>query len=114
MYRKLDYIIKHSEVSEKMIEAYLVKRVKELGGVCLKYSNPGMVGYPDRVVLLPHGVSVWVELKSRGRKPSKTQTLRMEQLRALGCNVTVVDSREGVDNLLGGLEFLDVLRIVKR
>ena len=96
-------ILHHSELSEKSIERYLFDRVRQAGGVCLKYSNPNMDGYPDRVALLPGGVSVWVELKSRGRKPTKLQMLRIESLRLMGHRVYVIDSREGVDLMMSEL-----------
>ena len=103
MKKSVDNIVHHSELSEKAIERYLFDRVRQAGGVCLKYSNPNMGGYPDRVALLPGGVSVWVELKSRGRKPTKLQMLRIESLRLLGHRVYVIDSREGVDLMMSEL-----------
>ena len=39
MKKQVENIVRHSEVSEKAIEAYLVKRCKESGLLCLKYSN---------------------------------------------------------------------------
>ena len=44
MSKKIDNIVRHAEVSEKAIERYLAACVKELGGICLKYANAGMVG----------------------------------------------------------------------
>ena len=67
MKKQVENIVRHSEVSEKAIEAYLVKRCKESGLLCLKYSNANTTGYPDRLVCLPHGNVVWVELKSKGK-----------------------------------------------
>lgn len=43
---------------------------------------------------------MWVELKSRGRKPTKLQALRHEELTRLGHIVSVVDSKAKVDELL--------------
>lgn len=109
MEKKIENIVKHADVSEKVTEAYLVRRIKDLGGVCLKYSNPGVVGYPDRVAVLPGGVTVWVEVKSRGKRPNKVQQLRHEQLRRLGHNVAVVESKQQVDFLLAGVNFISGL-----
>ena len=100
MNKSVENILHHADVSEKAIERYLFDRVRQAGGVCLKYSNPNMAGYPDRVAVMPDGVTVWVELKSRGRKPTKLQMLRIESLRELGHRVYVIDSREGVDLML--------------
>lgn len=97
---KVENIVRHAEVSEKAIERYLVERVKELGGICLKYSNANMVGYPDRVVLLPGGVTIWIELKSKGRRPEKIQQIRIAQLERLGHTVYVADSKQRVDEIL--------------
>lgn len=109
MEKKIENIVKHADVSEKATEAYLVRRVKDLGGVCLKYSNPGVVGYPDRVAVLPGGVTVWVEVKSKGKRPNKVQQLRHEQLRRLGHTVAVVESKQQVDVLLAGADFISGL-----
>lgn len=106
MEKKIENIVKHADVSEKATEAYLVRRVKDLGGVCLKYSNPGVVGYPDRVAVLPGGVTVWVEVKSKGKRPNKVQQLRIAQLRQMGHNVAVVDSKDQVDTLLQAVDFV--------
>ena len=106
MDKKIENIVRHADVSEKAIEAYLVRKVKDLGGVCLKYSNPGVVGYPDRVVLLQDGFTVWVELKSKGKQPNKVQQLRIDQLRQMGHNVAVVDSKDQVDTLLQAVDFV--------
>ena len=101
--RSLKDIVNHASVSEKSIEAYLSRRVREAGGLCLKFASSTQAGYPDRVVMLPHGLQAWVELKSRGRKPTRLQLLRHDELRAVGQPVYVVDSREGVDSMISEL-----------
>lgn len=100
MKKSIENIVNHSEVSEKSIERYLVDSVKNIGGVCLKYNNPNMVGYPDRVCLLPNGNVVWVELKSKGGILKSIQYLRIEQMRKIGQIVHVCDSREAIDKIL--------------
>ena len=52
---------------EKTIEAYFVKRIKEIGGVAEKFTSPNKRAVPDRLVLLPSGVALFVELKEIGR-----------------------------------------------
>ncbi len=100
MKRSIDNIIQHSQVSEKMIEKYLFDSVKALGGICLKYSNPNMAGFPDRVVLLPNGITIWVELKSKGKKPTGLQKIRIARMKEIRHEVYVIDSRESVDAML--------------
>lgn len=99
MKKSIENIVQHAEVSEKAIERYLCDVVKKLGGVCLKYSNANMVGYPDRVALMPGGLCVWFELKSKGRKTSKVQDIRIDQLARIGHTVYVCDSKQSINNV---------------
>ena len=48
--------------SEKTTEAYLRDRVKALGGRSYKWVSPGCSGVPDRIVVMPGGRIVFVEL----------------------------------------------------
>jgi len=82
---------------EKTIEALLVKRVKERGGIAYKFTSPQRRSVPDRLVILPGGVFEFVELKAPGKKPTPMQSREHERLRALGCVVRVIDSKEGVE-----------------
>jgi hypothetical protein len=101
--KTIDKLINHSEVSEKAIERYLVERIKDLGGICLKYSNQHRVGYPDRVCLLPWGVTLWVELKSKGQTLRTIQLQRIQEMSKIGHIVHVCDSKEAVDNVIASI-----------
>lgn len=87
--------------SEKFIERYLCREVESRGGLALKYSNQGAMGYPDRLCVLPGGRVFWVEVKSKGRKPDILQRIRISVLRDLGQHVYVADS---VDKVLEIIE----------
>lgn len=100
MKKKIENIVRHAELSEKAIERYLAACIKELGGICLKYANAGMVGYPDRICLLPGGVTVWVELKSKGEKPRVLQGIRFQQMASIGHPVHVCASKAEIDEVL--------------
>lgn len=84
---------------ERDIERYLCKCVKELDGLCWKFTSPSMTGVPDRVVVL-NGEVWFVELKAPGKKPTALQERRMAQLREAGANVTWIDSKAEVDFFL--------------
>lgn len=89
---------------EKTIEAVLVKEVKKRGGICPKFTSPGMDGMPDRLVLLPHGRFGFVEVKAPGEKPRPLQAYRHRQLRRLGCKVYVLDGTEQIEGILDRIE----------
>ena len=80
---------------EKTIEAALVKRVKALGGMAEKFTSPNKRSVPDRIVTLPGGVIIFVELKAPGKLPTELQQRDHAARRALGCDVRVIDSIEG-------------------
>ncbi|MEG0387984.1 MAG: VRR-NUC domain-containing protein [Niameybacter sp.] len=83
---------------EKQIEQYLTKKVKSLGGMSLKLTC--LIGIPDRLVLLPEGRCIFVELKAPGESPRKIQLKRIQQLRVLGFKVYVADSYQRVDEVI--------------
>jgi tryptophanase len=82
---------------EKVIEEYLRKKVKEIYGIAYKFVSPGNSGVPDRLVLLPGGRAVFVELKAVGKEPTPIQLLQHKKIKALGFQVLVIDSKEKVD-----------------
>lgn len=90
-------VIKDNKTSEKYIERALVKRVEALGGLCIKLLTNHFLGLPDRMVLLPGGKILFVELKSTGQKPRKIQTVVHSKLRALGFTVLVIDNVEQIN-----------------
>lgn len=98
--QNLTHITDHAEVSEKSIERYFVEKAKEHGLPCLKYSNPNIAGYPDRLLVLPGAKVVWVELKSKGRKPDMRQQIRHKELSRMGHEVRVIDNKTDIDKLL--------------
>jgi hypothetical protein len=98
-------------VRERDIEAYLVKRVKAVGGEVRKVRWIGRRGAPDRLVMLPgvicyanHGTlpaqTIWVELKAPGKLPEPHQVREHNRMRGKGHRVVVIDSLKGVDALL--------------
>ena len=92
---------------ESKIEDYLVEQARAKGGEVRKVTWLGRKGAPDRFVMRPKQPAVWVELKASGlaalfpHTPHERQQHREhERMRAMGQNVVVIDSYEGVDALL--------------
>lgn len=79
---------------EKDVEAALVRRVKSLGGLCEKFTSPGRRSVPDRLVIMPNGQIIFVELKRPGSKPTDAQLKDHAKRRELGCDVRVIDNLE--------------------
>lgn len=82
---------------ESKIEKALCNRVKALGGTCEKFKNPSRRGVPDRLITLPGGRIVFVELKAEGKEPNALQLKDHRERSALGCDVRVIDSLEAVN-----------------
>lgn len=86
---------------ESKIERYAVKRVKEIGGMCIKITSPGLVGMPDRLILLPDGAAFFAELKATKGVLSPAQRRRHAELRKVGQEVEVWNSIEKIDEVFG-------------
>lgn len=91
-------------LQEKDIEKYFVRRVREAGGKAYKFVSPGNNGVPDRMVCLPGGRVVFVELKAPGKVPRPMQIHQIGILREFGFRVEIVDSRESADDFIASLE----------
>lgn len=94
---------------ESKIEAYLVKRVKAMGGEVRKVQWIGRRGAPDRLVMLPKtgydiewgdSPTIWIELKATGKKAEPHQVREHTRMRRMGQRVEVVDSLARVDEVL--------------
>ena len=82
---------------ERTIEAALVRRVRDLGGLCEKFVSPGRRSVPDRIVTLPGGRIVFVEVKASGKGPTELQERDHWRRRKLGCEVIIINSIEGAN-----------------
>lgn len=91
--------------NEKATERYLRNEIKAIGGEAYKFVSPGVSGVPDRIVCLPDGKAVFVEVKSEGKKSTQRQKQQQDKLRSLGFEVYVdIDTRQKVDELVRRLK----------
>jgi hypothetical protein len=95
--------MENKKMREKAIEAKLAKAVKSMGGIAPKFVSPGLDGMPDRIVLLPGGYMVFVEVKAPGEKPRPLQLARHRLLRRLGFQVYVLDDEQQIGGILDGI-----------
>lgn len=101
---------------ERDVEAYLVKRVKAMGGEVRKVQWIGRAGAPDRLVMLPdwepspgnrYSRTIWVELKNPktvvtfpANAHERAQAREHKRMRALGQRVAVIGTLYQVEELL--------------
>ncbi|OBW62005.1 MULTISPECIES: VRR-NUC domain-containing protein [Dehalococcoides] len=85
---------------EKAIEHKLVKAVKNMGGIALKFSSPGYDGMPDRIILLPGGHLAFVEVKAPSKNPRPLQLARHRLLCSLGFKIYILDCANEINSLL--------------
>jgi hypothetical protein len=78
-------------VLESTVERRLVRMARKLGGLSLKLH---MRGIPDRLILLPFGVLLFVETKQPDKKPRADQLRTHAMLRRMGYCVLVCDGTD--------------------
>ena len=88
---------------EREIEKKLVKGIRRLGGRAYKWVSPGSNGVPDRIIVMPGGRILFVELKTSTGVVSKLQKRQIRMLSQMGCDVRVVFGMDGVQDLLDRL-----------
>lgn len=85
---------------ESQIEARLVQGVKARGGMCMKFTSPGLPGVPDRIVLTPNGRIYFVELKTEIGRLANIQKWVIGELQKRGADVRVIKGWEAVKDFL--------------
>lgn len=88
---------------ENYYENKLRRKIRALGcgAVCLKFVSPGYTGVPDRIILLPGGHVIFVELKQPGKVERERQRYVQSVLRRLGFDVfSAVDSDARIDEVV--------------
>ena len=88
-----------SMTRERDIEAYLSEHVRRLGGLSYKLA-PTTAGLPDRLLVLPGGRIVLVEVKRPGGKLRRVQEEIRRRLTARGVEVLVIYNKDDVRKLI--------------
>lgn len=85
---------------EKKLEQKLVKAVRDIGGLALKFVSPGCDGVPDRLILIAYGKVAFVEVKAKGKKPRPIQIRRINQIKNLGFLVFILDYEKDIPSII--------------
>lgn len=86
--------------TEKQIETYLREEAKRKGAIAMKVQTDYLAGMPDRLLILPSGGVVWVEVKAPKGRLREIQRVTHQKLRSLQQKVHIVRSVEECKTLL--------------
>lgn len=104
MFDMVDTSFKRIKMLEKEVEKFLVREVKKIGGISFKFISPGNAGVPDRIVILPTGKVVFVELKTDNGKLTKLQEAQIKKISNLGADARVLRGIEGVKEFINEIQ----------
>lgn len=77
-------------IIEKDIERWLGIQLKKMGCIYMKFVSPGNDGVPDRIVVLPGGSVIFVELKAKKGVLMANQRVQVARLHKQGALVFVI------------------------
>ena len=102
LYARVYVVDSEGNMREATLERKLKKRIENEGGLCLKWVSPGYTGVPDRIVLLPGGRILFVEVKRPGTKDGRTprQKRVADLLTALGFTVIRMSSMDDIEEVI--------------
>jgi len=83
-----------SHILEKEIEDKVCRYARNLGFLAYKFTSPGRISVPDRIMIPPQGNIFFIEFKMKGKKPTKLQEREHERLRERFVDVYVIDNIE--------------------
>ena len=81
---------------ESTLEKQLVSEVKKIGGLAPKWTSPGNRGVPDRLIIFPDGVIIFVEMKAPGKPLAPLQEKWKKELLKRGHQHYTIDSVESI------------------
>lgn len=104
-YTHMCELIEEGELLEKDIEKWLGDQVTNMGGLYYKFVSPGNRGVPDRIIVFPPGVTIFVELKTDKGRTSAIQDVQIKRLQRVGAPVRVVKGRADAERLVADIRY---------
>ena len=92
--------MRYAKEKEHVVESFLLQSVKRLRGLCFKLKFIGVMGAPDRLVLMPGGRFYFVELKQLSGALEPSQKILFPRIEKLGFKVHVLYGVEGVQEFV--------------
>jgi len=87
---------------ESRVEEWLKSQTEKRGGMYLKFTSPGNIGVPDRIILRD-GKVYFVELKQEHGRLSPIQKAQISRMQECGATVFVVYGKAGAEKLVADL-----------
>ena len=87
-------------MKESKIEKWFVRELKKLGCIADKFVSPGNAGVPDRIVIIPGGKVVFVELKTDKGELSEIQKWQAARYKCRDADVRVVYGLKGANDFV--------------
>ena len=78
------------KVQEKNLQRKLLTYAKANGILAVKVDSSSMRGWPDLVVILPNGTSLYIEVKTPSGRLSKLQQIAISKIEQQGAAVYVI------------------------
>lgn len=94
--------MKNSNPLEKDIERKVCDYARSLGMLVYKFTSPSRRSVPDRMFITSTGTIFFIEFKRKGEKPTASQKVEIEKIRATGIQVYVVDNVERGKRIVEG------------
>ena len=91
-------------MTEREVEKILVEGIRKIGGRAYKWVSPGNAGVPDRIVVLPGGRIIFIELKTDTGKLTELQKVQIGRLGRMGADARVLKGPEAVKGFLKEME----------
>ena len=98
------FIENEVRIIEKNIERWLGNQLKKRGCIYMKFVSPGNDGVPDRIVVLPGGGVIFIELKATTGKLMANQRVQISRLRKRGALVFVLTGKRDAELFVDDIE----------
>ncbi len=85
---------------ETAVEKRFRIEIEKRGGKAPKWVSPGNRGVPDRLVILPDGRTIYVEMKAPGKPLQPLQIKWARVLRDMGHDVWKIDCYQDIDRFI--------------
>jgi hypothetical protein len=89
-----------ANMRESPLERKAREAVERIGGKMPKWVSPGNRGVPDRLVILPDGRTIYVEMKAPGKPLEPLQRKWRKTLLGLGHQHYKIDSEADIEQFI--------------